>query len=140
MTQPKLTYLHVLAITANARPADSGSPLELYSNYNDDPGYDVRTREYVADLNTGLRSVGTAFAVSLTLPNPCYLFRDVGLSIKGNDLWVPKTLALYVEDETGYVYPLAEFMNWPSRQATTWSTDPNEGKKDIQIYPLLLEG
>ncbi|NEO96062.1 MAG: hypothetical protein F6K56_40320 [Moorea sp. SIO3G5] len=73
------------------------------------------------------------------MPDNLYYFENMVLIIEGDDLWLPKTMAFYAEDTTGYVYPIVEYMNWPQRKDTTWSTDPKEGKAKIEIFPLLLD-
>ncbi|NEO96063.1 MAG: hypothetical protein F6K56_40325 [Moorea sp. SIO3G5] len=138
MSVPRIKTLHFLAITSRSQWSDSSSPLQLYTQYSDVPRHDITPQNKTFQLDTGHREQGKAIACSLELPDNLYYFRNMVLIIEGDDLWLPKTMAFYAEDTTGYVYPIVEFMNWPERKDTTWSTDPNEGKAEIQIFPLLL--
>ncbi|NER29809.1 MAG: hypothetical protein F6J89_19865 [Symploca sp. SIO1C4] len=139
MSIPTIKTLHFLAITAWSRWSESSSPLQLYTQYSDVPRNDLTPQVKTYPLDTGHREQGKAIAVSLTMPHNLYYFKNMVLTIQGNDLWRPKTMAFYAEDSTGYVYPIVEFMNWPDRKDTTWSTDPNEGVAEIQIFPLILD-
>ena len=141
MPAPKIKYLYFTAVTGRVFPADSGSPLQLYASYSDVPRSDRTPRTLDIPLNTGQRSLGESFAVSLTMPDPLYYFESMVLTISGNDLWVPKALNFWAEDETGYLYSVVEYLNWPQdRKDMTWSTDSNEGFAEIQIFPLMLSG
>ena len=140
MAVPKIKALHFLTITSRSKLSQSSSPLDLYIQYSDVPKPDFTPQNQQFPVITGPRRQGEAIAVSLTMPSNLYYVMRATLIIKGNDLWLPKTLAIYAEDTTGYVYPLMEFMNWPDKQNTTWSTDLSEGYPEIQIFPLLLPG
>ena len=139
MAVPTIKTLHFLAITSWSRWSQSSSPLELYIQYSDKPQYDPSPPAKTFPLDTGHREQGKSIACSIELPDELYYFQRMTLKIKGNDLWLPKTMAFYAEDSTGYVYPIVEYMNWPPRKDTTWSTDLKEGKREIQIFPLQLD-
>ncbi|NEO60376.1 MAG: hypothetical protein F6J98_08045 [Moorea sp. SIO4G2] len=139
MSVPKIKTLHFLAITSRSQWSESSSPLELYTLYSDVPRQDRTPQIKTFQLDTVHREQGKAIAYSLDMPENLYYFQTMVLIIKGDDLWLPKTMAFYAEDTTGYVYPIVEYMNWPERKDTTWSTDPNEGKAEIQIFPLILD-
>ncbi|NEO17270.1 MAG: hypothetical protein F6J98_08040 [Moorea sp. SIO4G2] len=139
MSVPKIKTLHFLAITSRSQWSESSSLLELDTRSYDVQRPDLGPQIKSFQLDTGHREQGKAIACSLDMPENLYYFENMVLIIKGDDLWLPKTMAFYAEDTTGYVYPIVEYINWPERKDTTWSTDPKEGKAKIEIFPLLLD-